>query len=113
MNGVNPTIHKQVLKEQERFLRDNLKPGDTLYTVERHKTMSHNGNSAYYLNVFIVHEGKIRRISREVSNVLGFGWSDRYECIKVAQYPDDFVYAIGYRLFFDLQPKRVFNHEEL
>lgn len=86
--------------DRAEYLRNHIRPGDTIYTIERHKTMSPNGNSSHYFDVLIVWDGTIRRVTPDVATVLNRTWSDKYECIK-APWPGS---GIGFYLSRALWP---------
>lgn len=95
------------LKERERdeavaSLREILKPGDTLYTVNRHIARS---GMMRAIDVYKIDETQPVWLSRQACRVTGYSFSEKYEAVRMDGCGMDMgfalVYAISQRLFPD------------
>ena len=62
------------------YLREILKPGDTVYTVLRHVSRSGMQRA---INVYTIKDGEPRWIAFQVAQATGFTYSEKYECLSV------------------------------
>jgi hypothetical protein len=94
---------KQQEREREEAreeLRGFFKPGDTIYTVLRHRSAS---GMYRVIDAFVMRDNEPRRISYTVAKAIGFRYDERHEGVGVGGCGMDVgfevVYNLGYALF--------------
>lgn len=73
---------RQARSEAESYLVAHILPGQTIYVVKRHQSMSRSGNSTYWYDAYIIVDGDIRRITRQIVTACDLAYSDKYECLQ-------------------------------
>lgn len=81
------------------ILRGLLAPGDTVHTVLRHVSAS---GMTRWLDLYVIRDNELRRITWNVCKTVGMPYSTRYEALKVEGCGMDMGFHVVYELSHEL-----------